>query len=74
MKEEVKITKIQMPFWNMVLFIIKWILATFVALLILMALFMVVSIIINMFTEKSLNINPSVGQYSSYFYSYQHSK
>ena len=74
MKEEVGITSIKMPFWNMVWFIIKWTLASIVALFILAMLFIAIGMVITMITGESLNIDTTMNQFSSHFHSYQFSK
>ncbi len=74
MKEEIGITSIKMPFWNMVWFIIKWTLASIVALFILAMLFIAIGMVITMMTGESLNIDSTMNQFSSHFHSYQLSK
>lgn len=72
MQEEVKISKIQMPFWNMVWFIIKWTLASIVALFIMAALFVIVMTIAAMIMGESEGFGKTIEYYSSHFHSYHH--
>lgn len=72
MQEDVKITKIQMPFWNMVWFIIKWTLASIVALAILALLFISVMTVVSMIMGDSESVGKTFEYYSSHFHSYQH--
>jgi len=74
MKEEIGITSIKMPFWNMVWFIIKWTLASIVALFILAKLFIAIGMVKTMMTGESFNIDSTMNQFSSHFHSYQLSK
>lgn len=73
MQEEIKVTSIKMPFWNMVWFIIKWTLASIVALAILALLFVVVITIIAIVMGESVDIGHTVNHYSSQFHSHYHS-
>jgi hypothetical protein len=74
MKEEIEITSIKMPFLNMVWFIIKWTLASIMALFILAMLFITIGMVATMITGESLNIDTTMNQFSSHFHSYQFSK
>jgi hypothetical protein len=74
MKEEIEITSIKMPFLNMVWFIIKWTLASIMALFILAILFITIGMVATMITGESLNIDTTMNQFSSHFHSYQFSK
>jgi len=73
MQEEVKVTSIKMPFWNMVWFIIKWTIASVVAIAILALLFIAVMAIITMIMGESIDIGNTVNHYSSQFHSHYHS-
>lgn len=73
MQEEVKITSIKMPFWNMVWFIIKWTIASVVAIAILVLLFIAVMTIIAMIMGESIDLGNTVNHYSSQFHSHYHS-
>ena len=72
MQEEVKITKIQMPFWNMVWFIVKWTLASIVALVVLALLLLLVMALVSMIIGNGADISTTVEHYSSHFHSYHH--
>lgn len=72
MQDEVKISKIQMPFWNMVWFIIKWTIASIVALVILAIVFIAIMFVVSMVMGEGESVSKTFEYYSSHFHSYHH--
>ncbi len=72
MSDEIKITSIKMPFWNMVWFIVKWTLASIVAIAILAIMFMLAVMLIAMISGEGANIDSTISHFSSQF-GYHHS-
>ncbi len=74
MNKEVEITSFKMPFWNMVWFIIKWTLASIVAVGLLLIAFIMIMTLVTMIMGESVDFGTTAQHYSSHFYNYHHSK